>query len=217
MKTDKPVKFKRSTWFYFFLISGFNVLLASWVAYQPLRLLKYYEFLYVPVLFVSLYGFILVFLVLNAVPFRVVKRLNLKMSGAPTLETLLAWPFTIFSFLLHDSFKVRMAKVYGAKIGKNVKISWGTPVIDPQHLEIGDNTLIGGFTFITPHLEEKGRYIVEKIRIGSNCVIGGSCFISPGVVIEDNVVVGAKSFVPKNKVLPKNTVWGGVPVKKLKG
>jgi len=37
----------------------------------------------------------------------------------------------------------------------------------------------------------------------------------PGVTIEDNVVVGAKSLITKNKRLEKGKIYAGVPAKEL--
>jgi len=39
----------------------------------------------------------------------------------------------------------------------------------------------------------------------------------PGYILEDNVVVSAKSFVPKNsKLKKKDSVYAGIPVKKIR-
>ena len=68
--------------------------------------------------------------------------------------------------------------------------------------------MIGGRALITGHLAED-KLIIKKVKIGKNCLIGGESFIMPGVIIEDNVVVGAKSLVTKNKKLEKGKVYVG--------
>jgi acetyltransferase-like isoleucine patch superfamily enzyme len=82
-------------------------------------------------------------------------------------------------------------------------------------MEIGDNTMIGGRSLITGHLAED-KLIIKKVKIGKNCLIGGESFIMPGVTIEDNVVVGAKSLVTKNKKLEKGKIYAGIPAKEIK-
>lgn len=102
----------------------------------------------------------------------------------------------------------------GCKIGKNVFLAGEEWIADPCVLEIGDNTMIGGRALITGHLAED-KLIIKKVKIGKNCLIGGESFIMPGVIIEDNVVVGAKSLVTKNKKLEKGKVYVGIPAKEL--
>jgi acetyltransferase-like isoleucine patch superfamily enzyme len=52
------------------------------------------------------------------------------------------------------------------------------------------------------------------IEIGNNVWLGANITIGYNTKINDNSIVGANSFV--NKEIPKNEIWGGVPVKKLK-
>ena len=68
---------------------------------------------------------------------------------------------------------------------------------------------------ILGHIAEE-KLILKKTKIGKNCLIGGETFIMPGVVIEDNVVLWAKSFVPKNTPLKKGKIYVGIPAKELK-
>ena len=107
-------------------------------------------------------------------------------------------------------------KLLGAKIGKNVGISFGVIISEPYLLEVGNDSFIGGFCGIYSHVYDNKKYVFKKIKIGNNVLIGGSTEILPGVVIEDYVTIGLKSMIPKNKVIPKNTVWGGVPIKRIK-
>ena len=103
----------------------------------------------------------------------------------------------------------------GCKIGKNVFLAGEEWISDPCMTEIGDNTLIGGKSMILGHIGEE-KLVIKKTKIGKNCLVGGEAFIIPGCVIEDGVVVGAKSFVPKDSRLKKNSVYTGIPVKKIK-
>jgi len=103
----------------------------------------------------------------------------------------------------------------GCRIGKNVFLAGEEWISDPCVVEIGDNTMIGGRSLITGHLGEE-KLIVRKVKIGKNCLIGGESFIMPGVEIEDNVVVAAKSLVTKGKKLKSGKIYAGIPAKELK-
>lgn len=100
----------------------------------------------------------------------------------------------------------------GAKIGSKTTISG--MVTDPQFFEIGKNVLTSHVT-ISGHVQQKGEVILGKVKIGNNCLIGYNTLILPGVVIDDDVVVGARSLVPMGKHLTKG-VWAGTPVRKIK-
>jgi acetyltransferase-like isoleucine patch superfamily enzyme len=103
----------------------------------------------------------------------------------------------------------------GCKIGKNVFLAGEEWISDPCVLEIGENTLIGGRTLITGHLAED-KLKIKPVKIGKNCLIGGDSFIMPGVVIEDNVVVGARSLILKDQHLKKCRTYAGSPTKEIK-
>jgi acetyltransferase-like isoleucine patch superfamily enzyme len=110
--------------------------------------------------------------------------------------------------------RVRFLKLVGLKMGKSSVIAGSELIHDPYLVEIGEQTLIGGWSQITAHLGEK-KLIVKKVKIGDNCLIGGKSFIMPGVVIEDNVTVALNSVVLKDTHLKKGNIYGGTPVKKI--
>lgn len=110
--------------------------------------------------------------------------------------------------------RVRFLKLVGLKIGKTSVVTGSELIHDPYLVEIGEQTLIGGWSQITSHLGEK-KLMVKKVKIGDNCLIGGKSFIMPGVVIEDNVTVGLNSVVLKNTHLQNGGIYGGTPVKKI--
>jgi acetyltransferase-like isoleucine patch superfamily enzyme len=122
--------------------------------------------------------------------------------------------YKVIDFLNLSPVKIMFLKMIGCKIGKNVVLAGDEWIFDPYVTEIGDNTTIGGRSIITGHIGE-GHLIVKKIRIGKNCLIGGECFIMPGVTIEDNVIVGAKSLVLKDQVLKTGKRYAGVPVREI--
>ena len=116
------------------------------------------------------------------------------------------------------------------KEGKMNKYNW--LVQHKKGLVMGKNTDIGAFCYINA---KNGVVIEEDVQIGShcsiysestidkksgkvvlrkNCKIGSHSVVMPGVVIGENSVVGAFSFV--NKDIPADVLAFGVPVKIIK-
>jgi len=123
--------------------------------------------------------------------------------------------YKVIGFFNLSPLKVLFLKMIGCKIGKNVVLAAEEWIFDPYVTEIGDNTTIGGRSIVTGHIGE-GRLIIKKIKIGNNVLIGGECFIMPGAIIEDNVVLGAKSLVLKDQVLQKGKTYAGIPAREIK-
>src|SRR5690554_4864478 len=93
----------------------------------------------------------------------------------------------------------------GVKIGKNCDIKSRHFGSEPFLIEIGDFVQIAGDVKILTHgaswvlRREKPRFdFFGKVKIGNNVYIGISSIILPGVIIEDNVIVGAGSVVTKS-------------------
>jgi len=147
---------------------------------------------------------------------------------------------TIFNFSLHNMYGYRafLLKLFGCKIGKNVKVRRKVDITYPWKVEIGDNTWID---------EEVILYSLDNIKIGSNCSITrrsflctgshdlsdpyfglivkpinildgvwiqADCFIGQGVTIGKNSVIGARSSVFRN--MPDNMICIGTPSKPVK-
>jgi len=123
--------------------------------------------------------------------------------------------YKVIDFLSLSPIKILFLKMIGCKIGKNVVLGGDEWIFDPYVTEIGDNTTIGGRSMVLGHVGE-GHLIIKKTKIGNNCLIGGDCFIMPGVIIEDNVVLGAKSLVLKDQILQKGKFYAGIPAKEIK-
>jgi acetyltransferase-like isoleucine patch superfamily enzyme len=139
-----------------------------------------------------------------------------KMSFKFVLSYALYFPtYKVIDFLNLSPIKVLFLKMIGSTIGKNVVLGGDEWIFDPYVTEIGDNSTIGGRSIITGHIGE-GHLIIKKITIGKNVLIGGECFIMPGAIIQDYVVVGAKSLILKDQVLEKGKFYAGVPAKEIK-
>lgn len=126
-------------------------------------------------------------------------------------------------FILKNTNCKKYAKKVGVNFGENFNvyghIDFGT---EPWLITVGSNVYItDGVRFIThdggtllfrnkvPDLE-----ITKPIVIGDNVYIGNNVLILPGVTIGNNVIVGAGAVVTKN--IPDNSVFAGVPAKKIK-
>lgn len=145
---------------------------------------------------------------------------------AKTLKDKTTFKYSLYFALYYPAYKLInifvlppiksfYLSLIGCKIGKNVFLAGEEWIADPCVMEIGENTMIGGRALITAHLAED-KLIIKKVKIGKNCLIGGESFIMPGVHIDDNVVIGAKSLVTKNKKLKKGRIYAGIPAKEIK-
>lgn len=118
-------------------------------------------------------------------------------------------------FILLTPFMNLLLRMFGAKLGKNVQIN-SKYIFDPTLLEIGDNTLIGGWAFITGHVVENGVLKLKKVVIGKNVTIGTHAKIMPGCIIGDNAIIGADSVLLKNTKVAPQAVYFGIPAKEVK-
>jgi len=95
------------------------------------------------------------------------------------------------------------------KLGKNFDIGTFTYINCRYGVEIGDNVQVGSHCSIYSHstIDDKKGSVVLK----NGCKIGTHSTIMPNVVISENTIVAAYSFV--TKTIPKNELWAGVPAK----
>jgi len=162
------------------------------------------------------------------IPGLFIKISKLKVDEGEHEISILDWNFfkyTLYFALYRPSLKligilpllplrIRFLKLVGMKMGKSSVVAGSELIHDPYMLEIGEQTLIGGWSQITGHLGER-KLFVKKVKIGDNCLIGGKSFIMPGTVIEDNVTVALNSVVLKNSTLKKGKIYAGTPAKEV--
>ena len=82
------------------------------------------------------------------------------------------------------------------KTGKNFDIGTFTYINSHYGVQIEDNVQIGSHCSIYPHStidSKKGKVILKK-----NCKIGTHSTIMPNVIIGENSIIAAYSFVTKN-------------------
>ena len=105
--------------------------------------------------------------------------------------------------------------------GKNIYANFNLTMVDDTHIYVGDSTMFGPNVTVTtaghpilPELREQGYQYNAAIHIGRNCWIGSGVMIMPGIIIGDNVVIGAGGVVTHD--LPSNVVAVGTPCKVLR-
>jgi putative colanic acid biosynthesis acetyltransferase WcaF len=131
-----------------------------------------------------------------------------------------------------------IARLFGAKIGKNVILRPTVKMTYPWKVSIGDNSwvgddvvlyslgniVIGSNTVIsqksyicTGYHDYKDKTFpiyAKTVTIEDQCWIATDVFISPGVTIKEGAVVGARSTVIED--LQGSSVYVGTPAKFIK-
>ncbi|MEQ8552207.1 MAG: putative colanic acid biosynthesis acetyltransferase [Cyclobacteriaceae bacterium] len=116
------------------------------------------------------------------------------------------WYFTNILFFKNawnpsSGLKVLLLRLFGAKIGKGVRINPSVNIKYPWYLEVGDHAWIGENTWIDN---------LTTVKIGSNCCLSQGALLLTGnhdykkstfnlivkpIVLEDGAWVGAKAVV----------------------
>jgi len=107
-------------------------------------------------------------------------------------------------------------RMNGARIGKRVFINT-LSIADHNLLDIGDDVVIGADVHISGHTVEGGVVKTARVRLGSNVTIGLGSVIDIDVEIADGCQIGAFTLVPKHARLEPNTVYVGIPARRLGG
>ena len=122
------------------------------------------------------------------------------------------------------------SKKWKKPIIKNSKLTKYNYIVQyVENLKVGRDFDIGAFSYINC---KKGVEIQDKVQIGShcsiysnstidnksgkvvlkkNCKIGTHSTIMPNIIIGENSIIAAYSFVTSN--IPANQLWIGVPAK----
>ena len=104
------------------------------------------------------------------------------------------------------------------KIGDNSWIGDNVYLYSLDNIIIGDNCVISQNTYINTggHSISDSTFdlITKEVHILDGSWVGANCFVNFGVVINENVVIGAMSNVTKD--LPANSICHGNPCKKVK-
>jgi putative colanic acid biosynthesis acetyltransferase WcaF len=143
--------------------------------------------------------------------------------------------FTIFRpspwFLF--SWRNFLLSLFGARIGKGVRVYPSARIFDPLALQLNSFSSVGPRAFLYNHacITIGERSIISQdsflctgdhefrspnfllmskpITIGDDCWICAGCFVGPGVYIGNGGVLGARAVLFKD--LPADQVWVGNP------
>jgi len=138
--------------------------------------------------------------------------------GASKVKFLL-WYFTNALFFINplnplSGLKVRLLRLFGAKIGIGVMIKPGVNIKYPWKLEIGDHAWIGERVWIDN---------VEPVKIGKSACLSQGVLLLTGshdhtkttfdylcgpITLEDGVWIGAKAMVGKGVTCHSHSILG---------
>ena len=155
----------------------------------------------------------------------------------------LLWSFFQLPFLpgttkMLSPLRVRLLRLFGAKIGHGCLIGAGVRVWMPWNLTMGECSSLGVKTEVYNFSPVTiGRHVVvsqynylctathdytdpyfpltsKPITVGSQSWVAAGCLIAPGVTIGEGAVIGARSVVTRS--MPSWTVCAGSPCRPLK-
>ncbi|MCK6597516.1 MAG: hypothetical protein L6Q37_04065 [Bdellovibrionaceae bacterium] len=116
-------------------------------------------------------------------------------------------------FLLNQAaFAPIIAKLFGAKIGKNVAI--GGKIDSPYFIELEDNVVLGHGTLISGNYIQHDKLHLGKVKIKRNSTIGVYSVVFPNTIIEEDVSVAIGSMVNPGTHIPAGETWKGNPARK---
>jgi acetyltransferase-like isoleucine patch superfamily enzyme len=205
------------------LVPPFLLVRAVFEALQPLaNLLKVLAFCISVGFGFIVFGIALLSLIVLAkwsLGIKSVERRDSIYSAAAAKVALLNFLLNLATFaflpLLHSNyFLVWFYRGMGAKIGIGTVLSTHR-LWDCDLIEIGEDCLIGSNSSIAAHTIVGNSGRLRKVRIGSRVTIGANSSVMPGVVIEDDVIVGSNSLVPQGAHLESGGVYMGVPAQRI--
>lgn len=100
----------------------------------------------------------------------------------------------------------------GAKVGQHCSIRAINPVSDPELISLANGVHLGDFSRIVSGYYTSSGYVSGGIQIQDNSVVGSEGLVLPGSVLEKDVILGALSVAPPNRVLQTGGVFVGSPI-----
>jgi phenylacetic acid degradation protein len=139
------------------------------------------------------------------------------------------YSFKGFIPVIHESSFIHpQAAVTGnVIIGKNVYVGpgaairgdWGGIIIE-DGCNVQENCTIHMFPGVTVLLREGAHIghgaVIHGATIGRNCLVGMNAVIMDNVILEDECIVGALSFVKADEKFERRSLIVGNPAKKIK-
>jgi putative colanic acid biosynthesis acetyltransferase WcaF len=118
----------------------------------------------------------------------------------------------------HIYASVNIWAPWNLEIGANSSLGPKVDCYNQGKISIGDNTIISQKTYLCAsshdYTQKDFPLILKPITIGNGVWIAADAFIGPGIAIDDDAIIAARSVVIKN--VDKNTIVGGNPAKLVK-
>jgi len=103
--------------------------------------------------------------------------------------------------------------------GAAIRGDWGRIIIE-DGCNVQENCTIHMFPGVTVHLKEGAHIghgaIIHGATIGRNCLIGMNSVIMDNVLLEDECIVGALSFIKADEMFEARSLIVGNPAKKIR-
>lgn len=99
------------------------------------------------------------------------------------------------------------------RIGHSSNIQDGS-VLHVSHA--GDYNPEGAGLFIGDYVTVGHKVLLHACNIGNDCLIGMGSIIMDDTIVEDQVIIGAGTLVPPNKVLKSGHLYLGNPMKEIR-
>lgn len=139
------------------------------------------------------------------------------------------YSFKGFIPVIHETAFIHpLAAVTGnVTIGKDVYVGpgaairgdWGEVIIE-DGCNVQENCIIHMFPGVTVRLKEAAHIghgaVIHGSTIGKNCLIGMNSVVMDNVIIEDESIVGALSFIKAGERFEKRSLIVGNPAKRIK-
>jgi len=127
----------------------------------------------------------------------------------PIEYTMKKWKKPIIKHAKFTKYNYIVQYPENLKLGKNFDIGTFTYINSKYGVTIEDNVQIGSHCSLYSNStidSKKGPVILKK-----NCKIGTHSTIMPNVVIGENSIIAAYSFVTQD--IPPNQIWAGIPAR----
>ena len=102
----------------------------------------------------------------------------------------------------------------GAKMGRGVHIN-SLSISDHNMLEFGDGVVLGENVHLSGHTVEGGTVKTGYVRLGRFVTVGLGSMVGINVAVGEKTAIGAMSAVLKGTTLDADSVYAGVPVRKM--
>lgn len=128
------------------------------------------------------------------------------------------------SAFIHPQAAVTGSVIIGKDVyigpGAAIRGDWGTIIIE-DGCNVQENCTIHMFPGVTVLLKEGAHIghgaVIHGATIGKNCLVGMNAVIMDNVILEDECIVGAMSFIKANEKYPARSLIAGNPAKVIKG